>query len=382
MTETQIRSVETFILRIAPDGSARPSAGAYYVSAGRPTIYPRGRETLLVRVEAEGGLVGWGECLAPVAPRIPAAIVTDLLVPAMIGEDASHPRPLRWRLGELMRERGHLVGHQADALAAVDIAVWDLAGKASGLSLAQLLGGSFRKHVDAYVSQVPGDVPAEKADSAARLHGQGMRRFKLHLGQGVDSDLAMYDAVVAAVADAQVAVDVHGVYSRRDALRLGAALDERGCWFLESPLPIEDLAGHAELTDRLRTPIATGEALRNRYEVASWLERDAFDILQPDIGRTGITEGFAMAMLANTAFRPVMPHHSTALGVAVAAGLHVAATAEDAHCFEYQPGAVDAGNRLLREPIVVASDGFALPVGPGLGIDVDEAAVRAAAERA
>ncbi|WP_020576304.1 mandelate racemase/muconate lactonizing enzyme family protein [Actinopolymorpha alba] len=379
MKPVVIRSVETFALQSTAAGAPLTEATAYVVAANRPTIYAAGRETLLVRLTSEDGQVGWGEALAPVAPRVPAAIVVDLLAPALIGANAADVRPLRHRLGELMRERGHLLGHQADALAAVDIAVWDLLGQTVGLPVATLLGGAYQREIPTYVTSVGGATDAERAASARTLWDGGARRFKLHLGNGVRADLASYDAVAAAVPDARIAVDVHGVYDGPEAIRLGRGLQAREAWFLESALTPENLRGHAELAAALDLPIAGGEAFRNRYEVAEWLAAGALDFVQPDIGRTGITEGDAIATLASAAYRPILPHHSAALGVALAAGLHVAAAAENCPVFEYSPATLAAANTLLSQPITGEPDRLALPEGPGLGVLVDEEKVRALA---
>ncbi|GAA5019804.1 mandelate racemase/muconate lactonizing enzyme family protein [Actinopolymorpha pittospori] len=374
-----IASVEVFPLRLDAAGEASPGRSAYVVAQNRPTIYAAGRETLFVRITSEDGHVGWGEGLAPVAPRVPGAIVEDLLTPALVGADAAGVKPLRHRLGELMRERGHLVGHQADALAAVDIALWDLLGQASGLPVATLLGGAYRRAIPSYVTSVAGATDAERATSIRTLWDGGARRFKLHLGNGVRADLASFDTAHRAAPEAEIAVDVHCVYDLPDALRLGRELQARGAWFLESALPAEYLRGHAELAAGLDLPIAGGEAFRNRFEVSEWLASAALDIVQPDIGRTGITEGDAIATLVNTAYRPILPHHSAALGLALAAGLHVAAAAENAPFFEYGPATVALANTMLAEPILAEPDRLLLPEGPGLGVIVDEERVRALA---
>lgn len=381
--ELIISSVEAFPLTLTGDGRPDPDGPRYQVGRNRPTIYPTGRETLYVRIETASGHVGWGEALAPAAPRVPAAIVTDLLAPALLGADAAAVRPLRYRLGELMRERGHLLGHQADALAAVDIALWDLLGRATGLSVATLLGGPYRREIPSYVTSVAGSTDAERAETVVRLIDGGARRFKLHLGNGVEADLRTFDTVAEAararLPEAALAVDAHCVYDGSDALRLARELGARGAWFLESALPAEHLHGYAELAARADLPIAGGEAFRHRFEVAQWLREDALDYYQPDIGRTGITEGLAIAELVNAAYRPILPHHSAALGVALVAGLHVAAAAQNAPCFEYGPATVAAAGRLLTTPIEARPDHYPLPSGPGLGVTVDEAAVRAAA---
>lgn len=376
MKDIVIASVEAIPVRVCLDGSPDASGPDYQAPAERPTIYSPSRESVFVRIESEDGLVGWGEALVPVGPRVVAAIVEDLLVPALVGADAADVRPLRARLGDLMRERGHLVGHQADALAAVDIALWDLLGHATGLPVATLLGGAFQRRIPSYVTSVG---PATDAGTAQGLWDDGVRRFKMHLGPDVDAALTAFDAFQAMLPAAVVAADLHCRLGPASALRLAQGLQDRGAWFVESALPAEYLRGYADLAAAVQVPIAAGEAHRNRFEVADWLAANALDFYQPDIGRTGITEGNAIATLVNTAYRPILPHHSAALGLALAAGLHVAAAAENAPFFEYSPATLALANSVLAEPIQADADAYLLPDGPGLGVVVDEDKVRAAA---
>jgi galactonate dehydratase len=346
-----------------------PTAADYYVRPPWRSLYSDRYETLIVRLTCDDGTVGWGEALAPVAPEVPAAIVERLLTPALLGADPRRVRPLWTVLRGLMRERGHLVGHQADALAAVDIALWDLAGKAAGLPVHALLGGAFRDSVPTYVSGLPVPDDAARGALAREWFAQGVRSVKLHLGNGVDADLATFDAVAAS--GLRVAVDAHWAYPLSDGLRLGRALDERGAWFLEAPLEPEDIAGHRELAAALITPVAVGEALRNRYEFRSWLDARALDIAQPDVGRTGITELMEIAAVAAAFHVPVAPHHSVGLGVVLAAGIHVAAAIEAMPGFEFQPGPFPVANRILTRPLTGGPVAFDVPSTPGLGVDVD-----------
>ncbi|MGV2383916.1 MAG UNVERIFIED_CONTAM: hypothetical protein LOD86_01420, partial [Thermobifida fusca] len=221
----RIERVETRVVKLRPAEpylGARPDGGqgdGYYLRPPWRSLYSDRFETLLVKITCTDGTYGWGEALAPVAPEVPQAIVERLLTPALVGQDPRLVRPLWSRLTGLMRERGHLVGHQADALAAVDIALWDLAGKAYGAPVHALLGGAFRAEVPTYVSGLPRPTDAERARLAAEWAGKGVRAIKLHLGHGVDADLATYDAVAAAHPDLRVAVDAHWAYDLADALR-------------------------------------------------------------------------------------------------------------------------------------------------------------------
>ncbi|GGM14304.1 mandelate racemase/muconate lactonizing enzyme family protein [Dactylosporangium sucinum] len=345
-----------------------PVEADYYVRPPWRSLYSDRFETLIVRLACDDGTVGWGECLAPVGPEIAQAVVDRLLAPVLLGADPRGVRPLWSRLTGLMRERGHLVGHQADALAAVDIALWDLAGKAAGLPVHALLGGAFRESVPTYVSGLPVPTDAERAALARNWLAQGASAVKLHLGHGVAQDLATYDAVAAT--GIRVAVDAHWAYDLADALRLGRALDERGAWFYEAPLVPEDVEGHRELAAALVTPVAVGETLRNRYEFRHWLQARALDLAQPDVGRTGITEAMAIAEVAAAHHVPVAPHHSVGLGVVLAAGLHVAAAVEAMPAFEFQPGPFPVANRILARPLPGGPGSFPVPTAPGLGVDV------------
>lgn len=377
----QIISVQTFCLKLP---SADPYLGSapadsetsgYFVRPPWRSLYAHGYETLLVRLETDDGHVGWGEALAPVAPEVPRAVITTMLAPRLIGADPCAPRPVSAALAGLMRERGHLVGHQADALAACDIALWDLAGKIAGLPIAQLTGGAFRSAIPVYVSGLPRPTDAERAELAADWARQGFRAVKLALGHGVEQDLATFDAVAAAAPGLAIGVDAHWAYSLPEAERLGLELDRRPGWFLEAPLAPEDVRGHRSLAERIVTPVAVGEALRNRFEFGDWLGRRAMDLCQPDVARTGLTEALEVASLAAAAHVRVAPHHSVGLGVALAAGLQFAAAIENLEIFEYQPTTLPHANRILADPVQLDGGSFRLPPGPGLGITVDEQAV-------
>jgi len=375
----KVVAVESYVVKLRPPEAylgTRPAAvngDGYYLRPPWRSLYSDRFETLIVRLTCDDGTTGWGEALAPVAPEIAQAVVDRLVAPVLVGQDPRRVRPLWTTLTGLMRERGHLGGHQADALAAVDIALWDVAGKAYGVPVHALLGGAYRDEVPTYVSGLPRPTDAERFSLASEWVGNGVRAIKLHLGHGVAEDLATFDAVQAAHPQLRVAVDAHWAYALADALRLGRALDDRGAWFLEAPLVPEDIAAHRELAAALTTPVAIGEALRHRYEFRAWLEARAVDVCQPDVGRTGITEAMAIAEVAAAHHIPVAPHHSVGLGVAVAAGLHVSAAIEDMPAFEFQPGTMAVANRILTAPLNGGPVSFALPQTPGLGVEVDPA---------
>lgn len=383
----QIVEVEAFSLKlphtesylgVLPDGSSVPDG--YTVRPPWRSLYSPRFETVIVKITAADGTAGWGEALTPVGPGVVAEIIKSLLAPQLVGHGALTPRPTWHRLSDLMRERGHLVGHQADALAAVDIALWDLAAKLQNLSLSQLLGGSYRDSVPTYISGLPRPTDSERAMLAKDWSDRDARAVKLHLGNGVEADLATVDAVQCAAPELRVSVDAHWAYTLHEARKLAAGLADRNAWFLEAPLAPEDEDGHVELVKGSPVPIAIGETLRNRYEFDRWVTRRALDIAQPDIGRTGITEALAIAELCSAKHVPIAPHHSVGLGIVLAAGIHVSAAISNLLVFEYQPTSTDVGQSILHSPIQLTSSQFELPRSPGLGIDVDEDHIRTLAK--
>lgn len=384
----KIADVSVFPVRFETDHSylgALPDsaeAGRYFVRAPWRSWYSASYESLLVVISTDDGLEGWGEALAPVGPQVPAAVIERLLAPALLGEDPRRVQPLWQQLSWLMRERGHLVGHQADALAAVDIALWDLWGKIAGQPVAALLGSAGVATVPTYVSGLPRPDDDARAELMRKWAAQGARHVKLALGYGVEADLATFDAVAEVHQDLRVAIDAHWVYGPADAQRLGRGLDERrASWFLEAPLVPEDVRGHRELAATLATPVAVGEALRNRYEFGDWMTRRALDIAQPDVARTGITEARTIAATASSLHIPVAPHHSVGLGVALAAGLQLAAAVDNLLAFEFQPDTLPMANAILRAPIGGGPGAFTVPDGAGLGVEVDRDAVEQAVIR-
>ncbi|MFW6600219.1 mandelate racemase/muconate lactonizing enzyme family protein [Propionibacteriaceae bacterium Y2011] len=374
----EIVDLQAFAVRFPYDeaerATAQPAAKPYKVGGGRFTIYPTQVETLMVRLESADGTVGWGEALVPVGHRAVRGLVEELLTPAVIGQGAGQLGALHARLVATMRERGHVYGHQADAVTAVDIAVYDLVGRHFGVPVATLLGGAVSRQLPTYSTSISGG--ADNGDHALGLWEQGWRRFKVHATLGWRDAVSAFERVRTAVPEAEVALDVHGTFTVADAIRAGRVLDQLDCWFLESALDPEDYRGMAQISAAISTPVAAGEAIRHRSEVMTAIELGAVRRLQPDIGRTGLTEGRAIVTLADTVRLPVLPHHSAALGVAMVAGLHVAAAAPTLEAFEFSERAATLSSVLLTEPLAYEVGTMPLPTGPGLGVEVDEDAVR------
>jgi galactonate dehydratase len=370
----RIESVTAIPVRLPRDlAAAKGTAGSPTALAGSagyrwskdyPCLYSADFETALVRVELSNGLVGWGEAQAPLAPEVASAIANLLLQPALVGEefDGSQARiaELWERMYATMRVRGHSGGFMLDAMSGVDIALWDLAGKLAGKPVAHLLAADPKRHVPAYLSGTSGATPTERAAFAAGFAAEGFSLVKLYYESSWADLLAVADALPAGM---QFAVDALWHLPPADAVAMAHELDARRARWLECPLYPEDVAGHAALAAAITTPIALGESYRTLAELAPFLP--IAKILQPDLGRVGIT-GFIN--IARAFQGPVVPHLSIAMGPQVAAAIHVAAAVSTCDLCEFNPNVLATANAFLAEPLRCEGGRYAVPSAPGLGI--------------
>ena len=378
----KISHVECFPLKITPEqvylgGDAAGASTDYYYRPEYRCVYSRKMETCLVKIITDDGHVGWGEALAPVVPQVIAELITQLFTPLLIGHSPFSSAVLNSKMYDAMRDRGHITGYHIDALAAVDIALWDLKGKILNLPVWQLLGGAYRESIPCYVSGLPEPTLDARCALARRWQEKGFTAVKLALGYGVKEDIANVRAIRETLGDdAQIFLDAHWNYSVAQAAELATALHPLGLGFLEAPLLPEDISGHRELRAKSPVPIALGETERTRYQFKPFIEQRAADILQPDVGRTGISELMHIAALAETWNIQVAPHLSVGLGPCIAASIHVAAAIPNLFMLEYQPPVFAIANQLLNTPLICEQGHYQLPQTPGLGIDINEQRVR------
>jgi len=391
----KIKTISSYALRAEPVGERYWGArawssdggselGGYPVEARRRYAYSPTIDTVVVRIETSDGVIGWGECKAPVAARITAALVEELLAPIVVGTTVDEIAVTWERMYAAMRVRGHDSGFWLEAIAGVDIALWDAWGKTLGQPVHRLLGGAFRLRVPVYASGIPAAAAgtgeeglAQVREHAQRLRAAGWTAAKVAIGVSPDRDLASV-AEVAAVMPT-VYADAAGQYDVRQALRVGRGLQELGVGFFEMPVPPERVADYRTLADRLDIPLAL-DSLTNRHRALEFLRAGALHVLQPDVCRAGgITETMRIAALADGFGAQATPHVSIGSAIHFAASLQCAAAMPNIEVMEHwvgdNPLAAVAPN--LDVP---AADPNAMirtvPTGPGLGITVDETAVR------
>jgi galactonate dehydratase len=341
------------------------------------SAYPKKVHTLLVRMLTDDGIIGLGECQAPVAPEAPAALIDRLLAPMLIGQDPLE-RELLWeRMYASMRERGHTSGFMLDAISALDIALWDLAGKSQQQPVHRLLGEAHRSRVPVYVSGLPGATREARVRAAQVFAAQGFTTIKLFLGHGFAEDVAEVEAVRTATGnDVRLLVDVQWLYDVPTAIALGRALERLGVFWLETPIIPEDTAGHVKICDELVVAVAIGECERTRYQFQPLLAQHAVDIVQPDVGRAGgITETRKIAALAESFGVPCALHLGVGLAAYIAASAHLAICLPNLLYLEYQPAMLRLANTFLVEPLLCERGFLEIPQGAGLGIEWNEMAL-------
>jgi D-galactarolactone cycloisomerase len=344
------------------------------------------RSATLVEVETDAGLIGWGEAFAQglEPPEIAAAAISHGLSNLVVGANPLDTEVLWHRMYHATRDYGRK-GSVVAAISAVDIALWDIAGKARNAPIHALLGGAFRDRVEPYATgfyRIRGQGESERlAEEAVRHHESGFRLMKVKLGYGVDDDLACMAAIGRAIAGRGVTlmVDTNHAYGRAEALKLGRALAEYDLRWYEEPVAPEDVRGYVEMRDKLTMPIAGGENEHTLFGFRDLFAAGALDVAQPDLGSCGgITAARHIVALAQAAGVAVNPH-VWGSAVAQAASLQVIAALPVPHhslfatepVLEYDRSSHPFRQHLIREPIVQRDGWVAIPNGPGLGIDVD-----------
>jgi L-alanine-DL-glutamate epimerase-like enolase superfamily enzyme len=338
-----------------------------------------------VIVRTDEGVSGYGETFRR-APTVQRAAVADVFAPLLIGKDPFDTQSL-W---DAMFRAGNAAGPAGalqTAAAAIDIALWDIKGKALGVPIYKLLGGKIRDRVRFYASSMRRDMtPVEEARRAASFMDQGYSAYKMHsavpgaVDDPADRTVEHVREMRAAVGDEfEILVDVNGAYSVHHAIEIGKALEDLGVFHFEQPVPITDLDGLAQVADALTMPVASGETCYTRWEFEELVTRGRPDIVQPDVVKCGgISELLNIASVVSTHHLP-MTTHNTQPVVSTAAHLHWAAGRVDVpYAQEYiiEHVSIRDERPILKEPLEIVDGHIAVPEKPGLGLEFDEDEMR------
>ena len=324
--------------------------------------------TLLVRVETDAGLVGWGEAFGFGAVGATKAAVDGLIAPLCVGRNAAGIAELTLELQRALHNFGRN-GPVSFGLSGLDIALWDLAGKAAGLPLYRLLGGGpgAAREVEAYASLFRYGDPEAVGRVAAMAAERGYRAVKLH-----EVDVPQVAAARRAVGpDVALTLDTNCPWTVPEAVAMAGRLEEYGLAWLEEPVwPPEDHAGLAEVRRGARVPIAAGENAGTVAEVRQLLQAASVDVVQPSVTKIGGVSEMRRAMALAGAFGVAAVPHSPYLGPGLLATLHLIAAAAPAETLverlfcDPDPGLFGG----LTDPV---GGRMRVPDGPGLGADPD-----------
>ena len=344
-------------------------------------------DSLFVVVRTDQGITGYGES-SPMNVRAIASLVNEALKPHVVGQDALERERL-WEDMFFSTYKLGVMGVQPEALAGIDIALWDIFGKVTGQSLWQLFGGRRRDRVRVYASIGGGAeaTPADMARRAAKAVAEGHTMVKIRMDWGARRtdanpahDWAVASEVRKAIGDkVELGFDPNNGFSVSTAIRLGRHFqDELGLVHYEEPVAQYDYAGLAQVVAALDVPVAAGEHEYTRWQFRDLITQAHVDILQPDLVKcAGITEGLRIAALASTYNRMLVPHQ-TQPAIGTAANLHFTACftrEERAQEYDINPKRAIL-NRVIHPPLEQKNGYLAVPDGPGLGIEVDEAELR------
>jgi L-alanine-DL-glutamate epimerase-like enolase superfamily enzyme len=354
------------------------------------------RGALLVEIETDSGLVGIGE--AGPGGGATATVIDKDLAPLLIGEDPLLIEGLWQKMFARTRQYGRR-GVVMQAISGIDIALWDLAGKVAKLPVYKLLGAS-RDRVEAYASggfYQEGKGVDEIAGEAEGYRARGFKGMKMKIGRNPSTqthlrqllgnaafcevdpseDLARVAAVRRALGpQAKLMVDVNCAWSPSFAIEMGRAMEPHNLYWIEEPVETDDIEGSVRVADALHTPIAGYETELGLYGFRELIRRGAVDIVQVDIAWSGgFSEGRRIAAYAQAHHRMVAPH-AFAGAVLLFASLHYAAAIPNGLVLEWDQNPNAIRDELLKENLRLESDGTVkLPERPGLGIELDRAAV-------
>jgi galactonate dehydratase len=351
-------------------------------SLPRPTITSWGKYTdvsiVLVEVRTDAGIVGVGETLARFSPKAYAELIETSLKPRLVGQNATdilaHWRTMRRALS------GRSGGMLIEAIAGVDIALWDILGKVAGLPIFRLLGGVGRTEVPVYAASVNWGDDEFMDQELDRYLEKGFPRIKVKVANPVRDACRRVERLRKRAGDEiELFVDANWAYSLEESVEVGRALSANGYGWFEEPLRPEDEQGYEELHRRCTTPLAAGESNYSLDQAMRLVANRTLSVLQPDVARSGgITETRRMADFAAAHDVAYAPHIGMSGIVCETASVHLAAAMPNLRAME-----CETDSSPFKTAITGAAPGadrqknglYPVPTGPGLGIEVDWDAV-------
>ena len=356
----KITAVKTFLVN-ADNGinfGAKPGAGP------KPrTGRPRGRNWLFVKVFTDEGISGVGE--GGGWPELVEKAIEELSY-FIIGENPFDTERLWLRLFDLLHGHGDTGSVRGGAISAIDMALWDIKGKALGVPVYELLGGRLRDKIQVYGH-------ADTPQAAETLLASGYKAFKC--GPSAATLKALREAVGY---DIEIGVHCHAEFTPAAAIRLGREIEQYRPMFLEEPVMPENIEAFAKVAANVSLPLATGERFGNKWALSELLSRNLIAIVQPETTRLGgITELKKLAAMAEAQYIKVAPHDGSVGPIVEMANVHVLASIPNAFLLEHLPKDVTWRYEVAPGAVPVVNGCITVPSAPGLGVDIDEAVAAA-----
>lgn len=368
----KITNVRTHQLRADVEKPFTSSRGWWYNT----------KNALLVEIETDEGIIGWGDCYGPA--DLARVSVEKLLKSQIVGKDPFDVEVIWEHLYNHVKDYG-LSGNTICGISGIDIALWDIIGKACNKPVHKLIGGSFRNQVQAYATGIYFEnmdrLVEDAVEEAKGYVEQGFKAVKMKIGLGsLKKDLERIESVKDAIGEeVLLMVDANHCYNVPTAITLGRRLEKMDIYWFEEPISPEDVDGYIEVTRTLDIPIAGGENEFTKFSFRDLIVRRAMDIIQPDVcAAGGITECKKIAAMATAHSVPCIPHAwGTAIGLA--ATLHFLASLPDCPpCLvpmppwlEYEQTYNPFRDDLSVNPIFHNQGVVDIPTGPGLGIEIN-----------
>jgi galactonate dehydratase len=344
---------------------------------------PRGKVALFVKLETDAGIHGWGEAYTLTGREQALERMIQDFASYAVGRDPfqiKHFTQVMWR--DVSIKRGGFDFYCA--LSGLEIAMWDIVGKAAKQPVYNLLGGPCRGKIRIYAHP---DGEGTLAERCQRLVDRGITAIKFDPFPGPWSAIVERDVEETAVErvrqvreavgpKVEILIEVHRRLAPMHAVRVARAIEPYNCFWFEEPTPAENLDATAEVRAKINIPVVAGEALYTKNDFRSCFEKRAADIINPDICNVGgLLEIKEIAAMAEPFLVAVAPHGNNSTTVGLAASVHAGALMPNFLIMEYFVGWEAAANEIARNPIKVEGDAIPLNDEPGLGIELDEAAL-------
>ena len=370
----KIKSIKTHVLNI-------PLKEKFTFSQGWVTE----RNSLIIELETESGIVGWGEslCHGQQSPWMAKAIIDKVIAPMVIGKRIFDVEVIWETLYNHSRPFGQ-AGIMINAISGIDVAIWDAIGRSLNYPISDLIGGRFRDKIEAYATgfqrKPDRKYPEDAVEEAKRHVAEGFSGIKVKVGFGVEDDIEYLRAVKAAVGDkVKVMCDFNSSYNVAQARKILYALRDVDIFFYEEMLAPEDIEGYIQLRSLTPSYMAAGEQTFTKFGYREWISRGALDILQPDICSCGgITECKKIAAMAQAWNMMLIPHiWGSSIGMAASIQF-IASIPNSPLCFkpmepmmEFDAAEHPFKDDLINHAIRVENGFVKVSDKPGIGVDIN-----------